>query len=302
MGEDVGEVTSAKVNRSGSHVTMLSSRLDVNGARTPLPQLLAYDVDTDKVERFGFEGDDGETEPCPVEQCWDAFDDSMVAVALRTPDAGTAVATLFVTSDSGVLQQDRFRCDNDVLIGSEVPFTFFVKASNRSGGLPTLHKRVMRDFNGLEDVDDAVKHDLIRFSFHMAVGNMDEAFAAVKNIDSASVWRNMARMCVITRRLDVASVCLGNMASARGAVALREAASEPEQEARLAAMAIELGMHAEAEALYEQCGRYDLLAAMYRVGRGRWRLALTLTHSTRRRARATGPRPSKCASNTTVST
>lgn len=200
-------MTSAKVNRSGSHVTILSSTLDASGARTPLPQLLAYDVDTDKVERFGFEG--AEDELCPVEQSWDEFDTSMVAVALRTEDGGTSVATLFVTSDHGVLQQDMFACDNDVLIGSEVPFTFFVKASNRSGGLPTLHKRVMRDFNGLEDVDDAVKHDLIRFSFHMAVGNTDEAFGAVKNIDSASVWRNMARMCVLTRRLDVASICLG---------------------------------------------------------------------------------------------
>lgn len=57
----------------------------------------------------------------------------------------------------------------------------------------------------------------------------------------------------------------GNMASARGAVALREAASEPEQEVQLAAMAIELGMLKEADALYRQCGRYDLLAAVYRV-------------------------------------
>ena len=49
-------------------------------------------------------------------------------------------------------------------------------------------------------------------------------------------------MCVKTRRLDVASVCLGNMGNARGAKALREAMKEPELDARVAVLAIHLGM------------------------------------------------------------
>ena len=52
----------------------------------------------------------------------------------------------------------------------------------------------------------------------------------------------MAKMCVKTRRLDVASVCLGNMGNARGAKALREAMKEPELDARVAVLAIHLGM------------------------------------------------------------
>lgn len=52
----------------------------------------------------------------------------------------------------------------------------------------------------------------------------------------------MARVCVKTQRLDVAKVCLGNMGHARGARALREAEQEPELEARVAVLAIQLGM------------------------------------------------------------
>lgn len=52
----------------------------------------------------------------------------------------------------------------------------------------------------------------------------------------------MAKMCVKTRRLDVASVCLGNMGHARGAKALREAMKEPEMDARVAALATQLGL------------------------------------------------------------
>lgn len=59
---------------------------------------------------------------------------------------------------------------------------------------------------------------------------------------SQAVWENMARMCVKTQRLDVAKVCLGNMGHAHGARALREAEREPELEARVAMLAIQLGM------------------------------------------------------------
>ena len=52
----------------------------------------------------------------------------------------------------------------------------------------------------------------------------------------------MARMCVKTKRLDVASVCLGNMKNARAAKALRKAMNEPELDARVAILAIQLNM------------------------------------------------------------
>ena len=64
----------------------------------------------------------------------------------------------------------------------------------------------------------------------------------INHLFSGSVWENMARMCVKTKRLDVASVCLGNMGNVRGAKALRESQKEPEYDARVAMLAIQLGM------------------------------------------------------------
>ena len=49
-------------------------------------------------------------------------------------------------------------------------------------------------------------------------------------------------MCVKTQRLDVAARCLGNMGNARAAKAVREAKEIPEPEARLAILAVHLGM------------------------------------------------------------
>ncbi|KAK2503436.1 LOW QUALITY PROTEIN: hypothetical protein MC885_013257 [Smutsia gigantea] len=88
-----------------------------------------------------------------------------------------------------------------------------------------------------------------------------------------TVWENMARMCVKTQRLDVAKVCLGNMGHVRGARALREAEREPELEARVAMLAIQLGMLEDAERLYKQCQRYDLLNKLYQAS-GQWHKAV----------------------------
>uniref|UniRef100_A0A8C6CIM6 Intraflagellar transport 140 n=1 Tax=Moschus moschiferus TaxID=68415 RepID=A0A8C6CIM6_MOSMO len=90
---------------------------------------------------------------------------------------------------------------------------------------------------------------------------------------SQAVWENMARMCVKTQRLDVARVCLGHMGHARGARALREAQQEPEPEARVAMLAVQLGMLEDAEQLYRRCGRYDLLNRLLQAS-GQWQRAI----------------------------
>uniref|UniRef100_A0AAQ4RHS6 Intraflagellar transport 140 homolog (Chlamydomonas) n=1 Tax=Gasterosteus aculeatus aculeatus TaxID=481459 RepID=A0AAQ4RHS6_GASAC len=90
---------------------------------------------------------------------------------------------------------------------------------------------------------------------------------------SKAVWENMARMCVKTRQLDVARVCLGNMGNAGAAKALKEAETEPEPEARVAMLAIQLGMLEDADKLYKCCQRYDLLNTFYQAS-GQWQRAL----------------------------
>lgn len=68
-------------------------------------------------------------------------------------------------------------------------------------------------------------------------------------------------MCVKSRRLDVAQICMGNMRFARGAKAVREAQEEEKHqlEPQLAMVALQLNMKDEAKDLYQQCGRSDLL-------------------------------------------
>lgn len=73
---------------------------------------------------------------------------------------------------------------------------------------------------------------------------MDAAFKAIKLVQSPGVWNSLARMCVKTRRLDVASVCLGHMKNARAAKALRKAMSDNNLslEDKVAVLAVQLGL------------------------------------------------------------
>ncbi|GFO12432.1 intraflagellar transport protein 140 homolog, partial [Plakobranchus ocellatus] len=202
------------------------------------------------------------------------------------------IISLFCTPENGIMIQDSFPQPPTLgsLMGVEVPYHIFTKKSESSteeleqqGGSgissesqlqPKLvARKIMRDFVGLESSDKGTRDAMMNFSFYLAVGNMDEAFKAIKLIKSESVWENMAKMCVKSRRLDVASVCLGNMGHARGAKALREAAKEPELDARVAVLAVQLGLYEDAERLLRNCKRYDLLNEFYQ-NQGQWQKAL----------------------------
>ncbi|XP_025043975.2 intraflagellar transport protein 140 homolog isoform X2 [Pelodiscus sinensis] len=206
-----------------------------------------------------------------------------------TPDV--LIISFFSTEEHGLLLQDSFPLPStyQALLGIEVPHYYFAKkpgeaekeTEKESGSVQLsqlVAKRPMRDFIGLEECDKATREAMLNFSFYLTIGDMDEAFRAIKLIKSETVWENMARMCVKTQRLDVAKVCLGNMGHARGAKAVREAEQEPEVEARVAMLAIQLGMLEDAERLYKNCKRYDLLNKFYQAS-DQWQKAMEVAET-----------------------
>ena len=147
-----------------------------------------------------------------------------------------------------------------------------------------LSRTVLRDFIGLESLAGGTKAALLDFAFHIARGNTDEAYAAVsKNITSKTVWENLARMCVKTRRLDVVQKCVGQLGNVRAAAALRGGLVQNTQtgvsfadlsdDVKLASVAAHLGMLTDAEELYSKAGRWDLLNLFYQAS-GEWQKAL----------------------------
>ncbi|CAF4384360.1 unnamed protein product, partial [Adineta steineri] len=120
----------------------------------------------------------------------------------------------------------------------------------------------MGDFVGVNGLEKNIVEAIMNFSYHLTLGDLDAAFKAIKIIKKESVWENLARMCVLNRRADVAKICLGKMGLFRGARALR-AIDQDNADMKVAILAIHLNMKEEAEKILLQSKQYDLLNQLY---------------------------------------
>ncbi|CAM4723917.1 unnamed protein product [Leuciscus chuanchicus] len=242
---------------------------------------------------------------CPVSQFWDENEprlfvcetvpvnsDLLRSSQSQTEKEDVMVVTFFVTQEHGLLLQDSQPKPATLLslLALDTPYYYYICKLSEGGDqgqavstpaeapqVPSapqmVVRRALRDFVGLESCEKQTRDAMLNFSFYLTIGDMDEAFKAIKLIKSEAVWENMARMCVKSRRLDVARVCLGNMGNARAARALRDAEKEPELEAQVAVLATQLGMLEDAEHLYKSCGRFDLLNKFHQAA-GQWQQAV----------------------------
>lgn len=204
---------------------------------------------------------------------------------------GSEVFLFFVTPEQGILMQDSVRSIGIIggLIGLAAPHIYFrriakpAKEDEQLSNCETIDGvnvvyRTMRDFVGIEHLTDTVKSALIDFSFYLTLGKLDDAYRVVKEINSPSIWENMAQMCVKSKRLDVAEVCLGNMGHARGAAAVREAKKDGPIDVAIGVLAIQLGLIEDAANLFRDSSRFDLLNTLYQAS-GRWQKAIGIAET-----------------------
>ncbi|QDZ25596.1 hypothetical protein A3770_18p81140 [Chloropicon primus] len=133
----------------------------------------------------------------------------------------------------------------------------------------------------LSESDLKSQKAFLDLSYYLSIGNGEDAFRAIKQAsacnDAPLVWEQMARMCIRADppRLDIAEYCLSHMGHIRGARAVREAEKDGivELDARIASVAVHLGMQSEAANLLENCSRFDLQNKLYQAG-GQWEKAL----------------------------
>lgn len=302
-------VVRARINSMGTRVALLTTL--GAAAKAPDTRLWVFEVETDRMSCYDFKDVHeipryvtwnipapnsnvmGELEPLllacetkrvgskPVKK--DATPSSLDHSSLEEEggddDSDNNLATLFATPTGVVLHNSVPLKTSSALVGLTVPNMFLANAKavegTAAGDAQTfgLESKRLRDFEGLvSDTDPAVRDALMKFGYHTTTGNMDEAYRAVKTIKDASVWQNLARMCVTTKRLDVAEVCLANMQDGVAARALREAKDEPEVDTRLGILAASLGMKDEAEKLFRRAKRFDMVTELL-LACGSWEAA-----------------------------
>ena len=157
---------------------------------------------------------------------WDHSEPHFLVCHTRSAAGGAAPAdelyvSMFFHEEYGLIVHDRIRSGSSGhssrLVGIDVPFVYIFDESEKSEGdggsgggdlSDSVWQVLLKDFEGLDASDKVTKDAVVKFCFYLSIGNMDEAFRAIKMIDNKKVWGNLARMCVKSRRLDVATICL----------------------------------------------------------------------------------------------
>ena len=110
-----------------------------------------------------------------------------------------------MTTDYGIKRQDVIKFDEgeETLLGVQVPYFYYMgrkpveeddedAPATTAPGEPKnamiILRKPMKDFVGLENVEQSIKTAIMNFSHFLTVGNMDEAYNSVRNIHNNTVW------------------------------------------------------------------------------------------------------------------
>ncbi|OAE30023.1 hypothetical protein AXG93_3893s1330 [Marchantia polymorpha subsp. ruderalis] len=227
----------------------------------------------------------------PTSHCWDGGESRLIvcetaqehleATSISGKNSGDLQLTvLFATSEDGLLELEQAR-QVDIgfksrLLGMDIPYYHILTNKSAKKDTPSIDKIPMRDFVGLEDVDIKERAALVEFNYNLILGNLNGAYEAIQAIKDKKIWHSLACICVKTKRVDVAIHCFATMGYASAAGFVRASLLEPEEDARVAAVAIQLGLLDAARQLYISCKRFDLLKKLYETC-GEWDKAIEVT-------------------------
>ncbi|XRB23736.1 IFT140 protein [Pseudoscourfieldia marina] len=202
---------------------------------------------------------------------------------------GAEVCVLWSCGNGKIVEQELESAKRLGFVGLYAPNLLFHNAADvgnatSSAALPNRFSKAgrvqyatMRCFGGMEVTDVHTKAVLLQFALGLARDDMESVYRQVKNVSDPKTWQAMAHLCIRSRKLDAAEMCLGNMGHVAGARAAREAKSEREEEARVGIVAMQLGLYRDAAELFLSCKRYDLLSQLHRC-RNDWDAALRVAN------------------------
>ncbi|KAF0771516.1 Uncharacterized protein FWK35_00000315 [Aphis craccivora] len=290
--DDYGEAIQLRLNSNGTKVSFTAANLNL----VPMPRLYVWDRDLDTiyVKHFekGLDVDEIQYNDTRfiVSHYWDTNEPNLLFCEAKSIEkaenqllrpslytlsnkqkkkkmiGSSVILSMFFIEQKGFKIQDIIHCPDQfcAILGLDAPYyiTLFKHNTNTK---TRVKRNLMKEFEGIEDCNSDIRAAIINFGYNLCLGDLDLAFNFIANIKSPAVWTSLAKMCVKSKRLDVAEICLGHMNDCRGLAILRSINTEPELAARVACLAVHLGMYDEAEELYKCCNRYDLLNRFYRA-------------------------------------
>ncbi|KAJ3047714.1 hypothetical protein HK097_011283 [Rhizophlyctis rosea] len=296
---NIQSIVSAQSNPAGTFVSFFGKTL-IEGAshlREPDPRLFLYDVDQDRFSFWDFHDENLN----PISTSWDFIESRLLLCEAEgadtsennephdeeeglggqgaTSSTASRIFAFFATSEKGIILQETYNKPDDAeaLVGIAIPLHYFVKKADPNAGVQDdcLLKRITKDYAGVEETDTVTLRAMSNFQYHLAIGNIDEAFKSIKIVNNTYVWENLAKMCVKMKNLQVARLCLGKIGNARALRAIGQEGIREDELAQLAVIGIYLGLDEEVRSLCKEADRWDILNT-YCQSLGQWEESLAL--------------------------
>ena len=262
----------------------ISVSIDVfeEGVWKPYPELFLHSPQFDKTISLPFEG------RVPVTHLWDTEDPRLLCVqaapygnSYESTMTGSLIVPMFVGDNLEVYKQATLSIEEDkILCAVNLPRVYY--RPPKIGITDPPQSAVLPQFEGLDNADEASKKSLMELNFHLATGDIDAAFNAIRGIDNKGTWCSLAKTCAQMRRIDLADLCFGRMEDGGSALLLHKAKeNDPDETASIVVVDTQLSLYDEAKNLAKENRRFDLLASMHQ-SLGEWQQALSVANSSDR--------------------
>ncbi|CAH2037543.1 unnamed protein product, partial [Iphiclides podalirius] len=132
----------------------------------------------------------------------------------------------------------------------------------------SIKQVLMQGFDDENNQDPSKCKQVLNFLYYMTTGNLEKAVVVGSKITSAGkstlIWEKLAKVCVSRKRADVGAICLSKMGNIKGALMLRQAMNDDSMDdtCKVAVLAVNLGMLGEAEQLFKESHRPDLITRL----------------------------------------
>lgn len=239
----------------------------------PSPNLYLHSPQFDKTSIVQFEG--------RIPKChkWDTEDPRLLcvetipfSVTYESQVTGTIIYPLFVADSLESFKQTplTLESDREEIWNVEIPRIFHSKPEDQPIGT------ILPQFEGLDNADESSKKALMELNFHLATGDIDAAFNAIRGIDNKATWRSLAQTCAQMRRIDLADLCFGKMEDGASALLIHHASNDSVLQNVI--VDTQLGMYEEAKTIAKDDRRFDILSSIHR-SLGEYSNALSIASS-----------------------
>ncbi|XP_032520316.2 intraflagellar transport protein 140 homolog [Danaus plexippus] len=268
MIEDFGEIMRSSLNCTGLYICLSIA----NAGLAPDPRIYLWDVANDVITHSLLS--DSKSPPyqsVPISILWDQNDPRLVAVHMRSSDFDHI--HLFFCHESKLYEyknwcpnaEDYFSSDF-IFCTLNAPHVVILTQQN-------IKRIALKEFEEQGDDEPNKAKQVLNFLFHMTTGHLEKAVVIGSNIcgtKNSIVWDSLAKMCVTLKRAEVGSVCLTKMGNIKGALMMRKVLNDDSMNdvSKVGVLAVNLGMIDEAEQLFREAQRPDLITRLISAKEG----------------------------------